>query len=180
VDAYYKQAAALFDGGVDLFLVETIFDTLNCKAALYAIDEVFEEKHLRLPIMISGTITDASGRTLSGQTPEAFFISMSHAPLLSIGFNCALGAEQLMTHVASISKIAPFGISAYPNAGLPNAMGHYDQSPFEMTTLVEQYCQKQLVNILGGCCGTTPEHIAAIAAMAAQYEPRRIHNSEIA
>jgi len=192
-EAYTEQIVGLLEGGADLLLIETIFDTLNAKAALHAAMDVIESvgavacpadrtsaNQRIIPIMISGTITDASGRTLSGQTPEAFFISMSHAPLFSIGFNCALGAEQLMTHVASISKIAPFGISAYPNAGLPNAMGHYDQSPFEMTTLVEQYCQKQLVNILGGCCGTTPEHIAAIAAMAAQYEPRRIHNSEIA
>jgi 5-methyltetrahydrofolate--homocysteine methyltransferase len=192
-EAYAEQIEGLIEGGIDLLLIETIFDTLNAKAALHAAMDVIEvhgavaspedrssDTQRVIPIMISGTITDASGRTLSGQTPEAFFISMSHAPLLSIGFNCALGAEQLMAHVASISKMAPFGVSAYPNAGLPNAMGHYDQSPDEMASLVELYCQKGLVNVLGGCCGTTPEHIAAIAAVAAKYEPRNIPTTETA
>jgi 5-methyltetrahydrofolate--homocysteine methyltransferase len=187
-DAYSEQINGLLDGGADLLLIETIFDTLNAKAALHAAMDVIEERgavahpeqrtkpdQQIIPIMISGTITDASGRTLSGQTPEAFVISMSHAPLLSIGFNCALGAEQLMAHVAAIGKTTTAGISAYPNAGLPNAMGHYDQSPDEMAALVEHYCQRQLVNILGGCCGTTPDHISAIAKVAARYTPRPIH-----
>jgi 5-methyltetrahydrofolate--homocysteine methyltransferase len=185
-EAYSEQIRGLLDGGVDALLIETIFDTLNAKAALHAALDVIEERgmvpHPQLqndaeqriiPIMISGTITDASGRTLSGQTAEAFLISMSHAPILSIGFNCALGAEQLIAHVESISKISPFAISAYPNAGLPNAMGHYDQTPDEMAHLVEQYCQKGIVNVLGGCCGTTPDHIAAIAKLAKQYQPRQ-------
>ncbi len=188
--AYSEQIKGLLDGGADALLIETIFDTLNAKAALHAAMDIIESRgavahpdqrssdaQLVIPIMISGTITDASGRTLSGQTPEAFVISMSHAPLLSIGFNCALGAEQLMAHVAAIGKTTTTGISAYPNAGLPNAMGHYDQSPEEMAALVEQYCQRKLVNILGGCCGTTPEHIAAIAKVAAHYSPRPIHET---
>jgi 5-methyltetrahydrofolate--homocysteine methyltransferase len=186
-EAYSEQIRGLLDGGVDALLIETIFDTLNAKAALHAALDVIEERamvpHPQLqtspeqrimPIMISGTITDASGRTLSGQTAEAFLISMSHAPILSIGFNCALGAEQLITHVDSISKIAPFAVSAYPNAGLPNAMGHYDQTPEEMAQLVEQYCQKGIVNVLGGCCGTTPDHISAIAKVASKYQPRSL------
>jgi 5-methyltetrahydrofolate--homocysteine methyltransferase len=174
VVAYKEQIGALMEGGSDILLIETIFDTLNAKAALYAAQEVFDEKQQSLPVMISGTITDASGRTLSGQTPEAFLISMMHYPIFSIGFNCALGAEQLQPHVNVLSQHAPFRVSAYPNAGLPNAMGHYDQTPEEMTELVRPYCANGLVNIIGGCCGTTPDHIQAIAQMAAGYAPRKI------
>lgn len=185
VDAYSVQIEGLLDGGVDALLVETIFDTLNAKAALFAIEEVLEKRNLKallpgdtsgtgIPIMVSGTITDASGRTLSGQTAEAFLISLSHVPMFSIGFNCALGAEQLQQYVEILSEQAPCYVSAYPNAGLPNAMGHYDQSPSDMASLVGEYCQRQLVNILGGCCGTTPEHIKAIAAMTQQFTPRSL------
>jgi 5-methyltetrahydrofolate--homocysteine methyltransferase len=177
VAAYREQILGLIDGGVDILLVETIFDTLNAKAALYAIMEVFDEKKISLPIMVSGTITDASGRTLSGQTPEAFFISMSHAPLFSIGFNCALGAEQLIQYVEILSDQADCFVSAYPNAGLPNAMGHYDQTPEEMAQLIREYLDRGIVNIIGGCCGTTPEHIKAIAESAINFAPR---NKEIA
>ncbi len=174
VEAYSEQIKGLLDGGVDALLIETIFDTLNAKAALYAAMEVCEERNIEVPLMISGTITDASGRTLSGQTAEAFFISMSHAPLFSIGFNCALGAEQLEQYVEVLSQHANCLVSAYPNAGLPNAMGHYDQTPDQMAALVRAYCEKGIVNILGGCCGTTPDHINAIARIAAEYKPRPI------
>jgi len=174
VEAYTEQINGLLDGGVDALLIETIFDTLNAKAALYAAMEVCENRNIEIPIMISGTITDASGRTLSGQTSEAFLISMSHAPLFSIGFNCALGAEQLEQYVEVLSEHASFLVSAYPNAGLPNAMGHYDQTPDQMAELVRSYCQKGIVNILGGCCGTTPDHIKAIAEVAAKFQPRTI------
>jgi 5-methyltetrahydrofolate--homocysteine methyltransferase len=172
VEAYSEQINGLLDGGVDALLIETIFDTLNAKAALYAAMEVCENRNIEIPIMISGTITDASGRTLSGQTAEAFLISMSHAPLFSIGFNCALGAEQLEQYVEVLSEHASFLVSAYPNAGLPNAMGHYDQTPDQMAELVRSYCEKGIVNILGGCCGTTPDHIKAIAEVAAKFQPR--------
>ena len=173
VSAYSEQINGLLDGGVDALLIETIFDTLNAKAALYAAMEICENRNVRIPLMISGTITDASGRTLSGQTAEAFFISMSHAPLFSIGFNCALGAEQLEQYVQVLSKHADCCVSAYPNAGLPNAMGHYDQTPDQMAELVKSYCEKGIVNILGGCCGTTPDHIKSIAAIASQFQPRK-------
>jgi 5-methyltetrahydrofolate--homocysteine methyltransferase len=173
VEAYTEQINGLLDGGVDALLIETIFDTLNAKAALYAAMEICENRNISIPLMISGTITDASGRTLSGQTAEAFFISMSHAPLFSIGFNCALGAEQLEQYVQVLSKHAGCCVSAYPNAGLPNAMGHYDQTPDQMAELVKSYCEKGIVNILGGCCGTTPDHIKSIAAIASQFQPRK-------
>ncbi|WP_228852469.1 homocysteine S-methyltransferase family protein [Aegicerativicinus sediminis] len=172
--AYKEQVEALIDGGVDILLVETIFDTLNAKAALFAIDEVCEERHIKVPIMVSGTITDASGRTLSGQTVEAFITSMSHIPLLSIGFNCALGAEQLQPYLQRLSRKTDFFTSAHPNAGLPNAFGEYDQSPKEMQELVENYLKENLLNIIGGCCGTTPDHIKLIAEVAAKYKPRQI------
>jgi 5-methyltetrahydrofolate--homocysteine methyltransferase len=172
VEAYSEQINGLLDGGVDALLIETIFDTLNAKAALYAAMEVCEQRKLEIPLMISGTITDASGRTLSGQTTEAFLISMSHAPLFSIGLNCALGAEQLEQYVEVLSDRSAVLVSAYPNAGLPNAMGHYDQTPQQMAELVAQYCEKGIVNILGGCCGTTPDHIRAIADTAAAFSPR--------
>lgn len=171
--AYKLQTEALIDGGVDLLLVETVFDTLNAKAALFAIEQVKEEKNVDIPIMLSGTITDASGRTLSGQTAEAFLISTSHIPLLSIGFNCALGANLLQPHLEAIASKTDFAISAHPNAGLPNAFGEYDETPEEMAAQIEEYLKKNLINIIGGCCGTTPEHIKAIADVAASYEPRK-------
>lgn len=172
--AYKQQARALIDGGVDILLVETVFDTLNAKAALFAIDELKEELNLDIPVMVSGTITDASGRTLSGQTAEAFLISVSHIPLLSIGFNCALGAKQLTPHLEAVARNTEFGVSAYPNAGLPNAFGEYDQDSREMASEITEYLEKGLVNILGGCCGTTPKHIKAIAEIAKDYKPRAI------
>lgn len=170
--AYKQQAEALLDGGADLLLVETIFDTLNAKAALFAIEEVKEERGVEIPIMISGTITDASGRTLSGQTAEAFLISISHIPILSVGFNCALGAKQLTPHLEVISNRTDAAVSAHPNAGLPNAFGEYDESPEEMAAQIREYLDKKLINIIGGCCGTTPPHIAAIAKLAKDYKPR--------
>lgn len=172
VSAYREQVEGLLDGGSDVLLVETIFDTLNAKAALYAISEVLEERAVNVPIMISGTITDASGRTLSGQTAHSFLISMSHIPFFSIGFNCALGAEQLMPYVQILSDHAEGYVSAYPNAGLPNAMGHYDQTPAEMAALIKQYLDRTIVNVVGGCCGTTPAHIKEIAEVAKSYTPR--------
>lgn len=175
--AYKEQVEGLIDGGADILLVETVFDTLNAKAALFAIDEVKEEKGLDLPVMVSGTITDASGRTLSGQTAEAFLISISHIPLLSVGFNCALGADQLMPYLKRVSEKSEFYISAHPNAGLPNAFGEYDQTAKEMQALVKAYLEENIINIIGGCCGTTPEHIRLIAEIAAQYKPRRIPTS---
>lgn len=174
VSAYKQQARKLVEGGVDIILIETIFDTLNAKAALYAVDEFFEEIGKHYPVMISGTITDASGRTLSGQTTEAFLISMQHMPLLSIGLNCALGASALRPYLQVLDSNAPFFVSAYPNAGLPNEFGQYDESPAAMAKQVEEYCKEGLVNILGGCCGTTPDHIQAIATMAANYGPRKL------
>lgn len=174
VIAYKAQAAKLIEGGVDMLLVETIFDTLNAKAALYAIDVLMDELGKSYPVLVSGTITDASGRTLSGQTAEAFLISMQHAPLLSVGFNCALGASALRPYLQVLAQKAPFYVSAYPNAGLPNEMGEYDESPAAMAKQVEEFCKEGLVNILGGCCGTTPDHIKAIAEMAANYAPRKI------
>lgn len=175
--AYKQQAEALLDGGVDLLLVETVFDTLNAKAALFAIEEVKEERNIDIPIMLSGTITDASGRTLSGQTAEAFLISVSHIPLLSVGFNCALGANLLQPHLEAIASKTSVAISAHPNAGLPNAFGEYDETAEEMAEQIEDYLKKDLINIIGGCCGTTPEHIKAIADLAAKYKPRQTTNS---
>ncbi|MFN3802137.1 homocysteine S-methyltransferase family protein [Belliella pelovolcani] len=179
--AYKQQVEGLLDGGADIILVETIFDTLNAKAAIYAIQEVFEEKGLPLdpkeggiPVMISGTITDASGRTLSGQTTEAFLISVSHIPLFSVGLNCALGAKELRPYLKVLSENAPFNVSAYPNAGLPNEFGQYDQNATEMSGQVEEFLKDGLINILGGCCGTTPDHIAALAKTAAKYSPRKL------
>ena len=161
--AYKEQTIGLIDGGVDILLVETVFDTLNAKAALFGISEAFEEKKTELAIMVSGTITDASGRTLSGQTPEAFAISISHIPLLSIGFNCALGPIQLKPHLKAIKGKTNFFTSAHPNAGLPNEFGEYDLDPDTMASQVKPYLDDGLVQILGGCCGTTPEHIKAMA-----------------
>ena len=170
--AYKQQVEALLDGGADLLLVETVFDTLNAKAALFAIEEVKDERKIEVPIMLSGTITDASGRTLSGQTAEAFLISVSHIPLLSIGFNCALGANLMQPHLEAIANKTDFAISAHPNAGLPNAFGEYDETPEEMGEQIEEYLKKNLINIIGGCCGTTPEHIKIIANIASKYKPR--------
>ena len=172
VKAYREQVLGLIAGGADVLLIETIFDTLNAKAALLATEEVRIEKQIDIPIMISGTITDASGRTLSGQTVEAFRISLSHIPVLSLGFNCALGADQLLPYVKRLSEQSEAFISAHPNAGLPNAFGAYDQSPEEMQELIEEYLKQNIVNIIGGCCGTTPEHIRLIAEVAKKYPPR--------
>lgn len=174
VQAYKEQAAALLDGGADLLLVETVFDTLNAKAAVFAIEEVFDERGITCPVMVSGTITDASGRTLSGQTTEAFLVSLSHVPLLSIGLNCALGAEQLRPYLQTLSQKSPFNVSAHPNAGLPNEFGQYDQSPEEMAELIDGFLSDNFLNIVGGCCGTTPDHIKLIAEAAAKHKPRSI------
>lgn len=178
-EAYKEQARGLIDGGADILLVETVFDTLNAKAALFAIDELKEERNLDIPVMVSGTITDASGRTLSGQTAEAFLISISHIPLLSIGFNCALGAKQLTPYLEVLAQKSRSGVSAYPNAGLPNAFGEYDQSAKEMAAEVKDYLERGLVNIVGGCCGTTPSHIKEIAEVAREYKPRQIPSEAV-
>ncbi|WP_234735027.1 methionine synthase [Tellurirhabdus bombi] len=173
VDSYYEQVRGLVEGGSDLLLVETIFDTLNAKAALFAIDKYFvDTRREPLPIMVSGTITDASGRTLSGQTTEAFLYSVSHLPLLSVGLNCALGAELMRPYVQTLAKESPFFTSAYPNAGLPNEFGEYDETPESMAAQIEDFIKEGFVNIVGGCCGSTPDHIQAIAQVAANYQPR--------
>ena len=173
--AYKQQCEALLDGGSDILLVETIFDTLNAKAALFAIDEIQEERKIQIPIMVSGTITDASGRTLSGQTAEAFLISVSHLNLLSVGFNCALGAKQLTPYLETLANNSEFHVSAYPNAGLPNAFGQYDETPEFMAEQIREYAEKGLINIVGGCCGTTPTHIKAIAELVENYKPRKLN-----
>lgn len=173
-EAFKLQAKGLMDGGVDLFLLETIIDTLNAKAALFAIQELFDESGKSLPVMVSGTITDASGRTLSGQTTEAFLISIAHVPLLSVGLNCALGAKALRPYLQVLNEQAPFFVSAYPNAGLPNEFGQYDQTPEEMGQQIREFLEEGLVNIVGGCCGTTPEHIRVISDLAAAYKPREV------
>lgn len=172
--AFKEQAKALMDGGVDFLLLETIIDTLNAKAALFALQDLFEETGKSLPIMVSGTITDASGRTLSGQTTEAFLVSISHVPLLSVGLNCALGASLLRPYLKILSENATCFVSAYPNAGLPNEFGQYDESPNFMGEQIEEFLKEGLVNIIGGCCGTTPDHIRVIAELAKKYEPRKI------
>jgi len=173
--AYYEQAKGLVEGGVDVLLIETIFDTLNAKAAIYAIKKYFRDtKQRELPIMISGTITDASGRTLSGQTLEAFYISVKHANPLSVGLNCALGAKEMRNHIEELSQIAGCYTSAYPNAGLPNAMGEYDEQPDETAHFIEEWAREGFVNIVGGCCGTTPEHIKHIAEQVKQYTSRQL------
>ncbi|GAA0894298.1 hypothetical protein GCM10009122_39790 [Fulvivirga kasyanovii] len=172
--AYKEQAKALIDGGVDMLLVETVFDTLNAKAALFGISELFDEIGKEIPVMVSGTITDASGRTLSGQTTQAFLISLEHMPLLSIGLNCALGAKDLRPYLQVLNKDSHFFVSAHPNAGLPNEFGAYDETPEAMAAQIEVFLKEGLINIIGGCCGTTPDHIRAIADVAAKYPPRRI------
>ncbi len=177
--AFKEQARGLIDGGADLLLLETVIDTLNVKAALFAIQELFDEIGREVPIMVSGTITDASGRTLSGQTTEAFLISVSHAPLLSVGLNCALGASALRPYLQVLNEKAPMFVSAYPNAGLPNEFGQYDQTAEEMAAQVEEYLKEGLVNFLGGCCGTTPDHIREIARLAKKYSPRKVNSAEL-
>ena len=172
VEAYGEQAKALIDGGVDMILIETVFDTLNCKAALFAVNTIFDERNIDLPIMVSGTITDASGRTLSGQTPSAFYISISHAGLFSVGLNCALGAAQMRPFIEEVATIADGYVSCYPNAGLPNEFGEYDESPEHMASVIEDFAKSGFLNIVGGCCGTTPAHIKAIAQTVANYAPR--------
>ena len=174
-DSYYEQIRGLVDGGADLLLIETIFDTLNAKAAIYAIKKYFRNtKKQELPIMISGTITDASGRTLSGQTLEAFYISVSHANPLSVGLNCALGAKEMRPYIEELSEIASCYTSAYPNAGLPNAFGEYDEQPHETAHIIEEWAREGFVNIVGGCCGTTPEHIKHIAEQVKKFETRKL------
>ena len=173
-EAFSEQAKALLDGGADILLVETITDTLNSKAALMAIDQIAEERGIRIPIMVSGTITDASGRILSGQNTEAFLISVSHLDLLSIGLNCALGARELKPYLHTLSSKSEFNISAHPNAGLPNEFGEYDETPEDMVAQIKKFLDDGLINIVGGCCGTTPDHIKAIANLAANYQPRKI------
>ncbi|HVG42741.1 MAG TPA: homocysteine S-methyltransferase family protein [Chitinophagaceae bacterium] len=175
VAAYYEQVQGLVDGGVDLLLIETIFDTLNAKAAIFAIKKYFRDtKKEELPIMISGTITDASGRTLSGQTLEAFYTSVMHARPLSIGLNCALGAKEMRPHIEELSTIANCYTSAYPNAGLPNAMGEYDEEPEDTAHFIEDWAKEGFVNIVGGCCGTTPDHIRSIAEHVKSLQPRSL------
>jgi 5-methyltetrahydrofolate--homocysteine methyltransferase len=173
-EAYKEQVRGLIDGGVDIILIETIFDTLNAKAAGFATLEVFEEMGVELPVMISGTITDLSGRTLSGQTPEAFWYSMRHLKPFTIGLNCALGAETMRPYLAELSNVAGTRISAYPNAGLPNAMGEYDETPDDMACQMEPWAKDGIVNVVGGCCGSTPDHIAHIAEHVAKYRPRQV------
>jgi 5-methyltetrahydrofolate--homocysteine methyltransferase len=175
VAAYTEQIRGLVDGGVDLLLIETIFDTLNAKAAIYAAKTYFRSHAIaELPIMISGTITDASGRTLSGQTLEAFYVSVMHANPLSVGLNCALGASEMRPHIEELSQIAGCYTSAYPNAGLPNAFGEYDEQPHETAHIIEEWAEQGFVNIVGGCCGTTPDHIRHIAQEVAKFKPRQL------
>jgi 5-methyltetrahydrofolate--homocysteine methyltransferase len=174
VGAYVTQTRGLIDGGVDIILIETVFDTLNAKAAGFAVEQVFDETGVTLPIMISGTITDLSGRNLSGQTPEAFWYSMQHLEPFSIGLNCSFGAEQLRPSVDEMAHVAGTYVSVYPNAGLPNEMGEYDESPEFMAGLLEEWARDGLINIVGGCCGTTPDHIRAIRAAVSKYKPRQV------
>jgi 5-methyltetrahydrofolate--homocysteine methyltransferase len=173
--AYKEQVEALYEGGADVFLVETVFDTLNAKAALFAIDEFFEERQVRLPIMISGTVTDASGRILSGQTVEAFWNSLRHAKPLTFGLNCALGATLMRPYIAELAKVCDVAVSCYPNAGLPNPMSDtgFDETPETTSRLLDEFSKDGLVNLVGGCCGTTPAHIKAIADAVAKRPSRR-------
>ena len=179
-DAYRDAAHGLIEGGADILMVETVFDTLNAKAALFAIEEAFDARGFRLPVMVSGTITDASGRTLSGQTAEAFWYSLRHVRPLAIGLNCALGAKELRAHVDALARVADARISTHPNAGLPNAFGGYDETPEEMAAVIREFAQAGLVNLVGGCCGTTPAHIAAIADAIAGIPPRRLPVTDVA
>ena len=179
-DAYREAADGLIEGGADILMVETVFDTLNAKAALFAIEEAFDALGARLPVMISGTITDASGRTLSGQTAEAFWYSLRHVQPMAIGLNCALGAKDLRPHVEALSLVADTYITTHPNAGLPNAFGGYDETPEDMAEVVGEFARAGLVNVLGGCCGTTPAHIEAIARAVAGVTPRQLPAMEAA
>ena len=172
-EAYAEQANALIEGGVDFILIETVFDTLNCKAALFAVNNVLEKKKIKMPIFVSGTITDASGRTLSGQTTEAFITSLSHLPLLTIGFNCALGADLMLPYMKRVSRFTNFFTAAFPNAGLPNAFGEYDESSSQMGEKIRKFLDEGCVNIIGGCCGTTPDHIKFIAEIVNDFKPRK-------
>ena len=178
VEAYSEQTRGLIEGGVDLLLIETVFDTLNAKAAGFAVLQVSDELGVELPLIISGTITDRSGRTLSGQTPEAFFFSIRHLKPFAVGLNCALGAELMRPYLAEIAAVADTLTIAYPNAGLPNAMGEYDEGPHDMACQLGPWAKDGLLNIVGGCCGSTPEHIAEIAAHVEKYPPRQVPNIE--
>jgi len=180
VATYTEAIQGLLDGGSDLLMVETIFDTLNAKAAIFAIEEEFDRRSERWPVLISGTITDASGRTLSGQTPEAFYHSVRHAAPFGVGFNCALGADQLKKHIEDLARVAECLVTAHPNAGLPNEFGEYDQTPEEMATIVRGYAEDGLVNIIGGCCGTTPAHLAAIREAVEPFSPRTLDTKKAA
>ena len=180
VEAYHESARGLLDGGVDLLLIETIFDTLNAKAAIFACETLFDERGVRLPVIISGTITDASGRTLSGQVVEAFWNSIRHARPLAVGLNCALGAKEMRPYIAELSRVADCYICCYPNAGLPNAFGEYDEKPHDTACVLEDFAASGFVNILGGCCGTTPAHIAEIAAHVRNQPPRRLPMAQAA
>jgi 5-methyltetrahydrofolate--homocysteine methyltransferase len=179
MEAYYEQVKGLVDGGVDIILIETIFDTLNAKAAIFAVKKYFEDFNIELPIMISGTITDASGRTLSGQTLEAFYYSIEHCNPISVGFNCALGATQMRPHIEELSALATCAVSAYPNAGLPNAFGEYDEQPHETGHIIADWAKEGFVNIVGGCCGTTPDHIRCIAEEVKNIKPRVLPLSDL-
>ena len=174
VSAYKEQAKGLIDGGVDILLIETVFDTLNCRAALFAIQDLMEDINVKIPIMVSGTVTDASGRLLSGQTVEAFWHSIRHVDLLAVGLNCALGAEQIRPYIDTLSKIADTNVLVYPNAGLPNEFGEYDQSPANMSGFLSEFADSSLVNIIGGCCGVTPEHIVEFSKLIEKKDPRKI------
>jgi 5-methyltetrahydrofolate--homocysteine methyltransferase len=174
MDAYYQQVEALVKGGVDILLIETIFDTLNSKAAIYAVKKYFKDSGIELPIMISGTITDASGRTLSGQTLEAFYISIAHARPFSVGINCALGASDMRPYIEELNRIATCYISCYPNAGLPNAFGGYDETPESMCSVIDEWAANGWVNVVGGCCGTTPEHIKHMATDMKKFKPHEL------
>jgi len=175
--AYQQQIKGLIKGGVDILLIETVFDTLNAKAALFAVQQVFNELSTQLPIMVSGTITDASGRTLTGQTTEAFLISMSHYPLFSIGLNCALGAKDMKPYLKTLARKSNFMVSAHPNAGLPNEFGEYDETPEMMAQQIKVFLEEELLNVVGGCCGTTPEHIKALVELSSEYKPRKIYSN---
>ncbi|NKI33673.1 5-methyltetrahydrofolate--homocysteine methyltransferase [Wenzhouxiangella sp. XN79A] len=180
VSTYSEAIRGLLDGGADLLMVETIFDTLNAKAAIFAIEQEFDRRGARWPVLISGTITDASGRTLSGQTPEAFYHSVRHAEPFGVGFNCALGADQLKKHIEDLARVAECLVSAHPNAGLPNEFGEYDQTPAQMAEIVRTYAEDGLINIIGGCCGTTPAHLDAIREAVEPFPPRKLETKKAA
>jgi len=177
--AYKEAAKGLIDGGADILIVETIFDTLNAKSALFAIEELFDEQNYRVPVMISGTLTDASGRTLSGQTAEAFWNSVRHVKPFSVGLNCALGADLMRPHIAELSRVSNVRVSAYPNAGLPNEMGGYDETPGQTSAALQEWAESGFLNVVGGCCGTTPDHIEMIAKRVEGVTPRKIPDIEV-